>query len=138
MSGRILALDYGEKRVGVALSDPLQIFAKPFCTLPNSSIQSLIADIKQLCSQHNVSEIVVGVPYAIDGGNTPKTLETLDFIQALQSTQSLPITKWDERYSSQEAEAELKKMGKSWQEARQLVDAMAAALILKNYLENKN
>lgn len=138
MSGRIMALDYGEKRIGVAFSDPLQIFAKPFCTLQNAGFSSVFAQIKELCAEHAVSEIVVGVPYAIDGTNTPKTLETLDFIQALQIAQSLPIIKWDERYSSQEAEAELKMMGKSWQEARQLVDAMAAALILKNYLENKN
>lgn len=138
MSGRIMALDYGEKRIGIAFSDPMQIFAKPFITLPNSGLDGVLTEIRKLCTEHVVSEILVGVPYAIDGTYTPKTLETLDFIQSLQDALSLPVIKWDERYSSQEAEAELKKMGKSWQEARQLVDAMAAALILKNYLENKH
>ena len=78
--------------------------------------------------------VLVGIPYAIAGGNTPKTDEVLAFKAALEAKITTPIMGWDERYSTDEAHQELKKMGYSWQEARGLVDAMAAAMILKSYL----
>jgi putative Holliday junction resolvase len=136
MSGRILAIDYGHKRIGLALSDPLRIFAKPFKTIENQGMDAFLAEIKQVCEAEKVSKIVFGMPYAIAGHDTPKTVETREAMEVIQSGQELPVVPFDERYSSSEAEAELKKMGKSWQEARKLVDAMAAAMILRNYLQS--
>ncbi len=136
MSGRILAIDYGHKRIGLALSDPLRIFAKPFKTIENQGMDAFLAEIIQICEAEKVSKIVFGMPYAIAGHDTPKTLETREAMEVIQKGQELPVVPYDERYSSSEAEAELKKMGKSWQEARKLVDAMAAAMILRNYLQS--
>lgn len=136
MSGRILAIDYGHKRIGLALSDPLQIFAKPFETLENRGLDEFLADIIRICEAQGVVKILFGMPYAIAGHDTPKTLETREAMSYLQEGQEIEVLPWDERYSSAEAEAELKKMGKTWQEARKLTDSMAAAMILKNYLES--
>jgi putative Holliday junction resolvase len=135
MSGRILAVDFGSKRVGIALSDPLRIFAKAHCVIPNTGIEALCTQIAALSEQHKADLILVGIPYAIDGAHTPKTTETLEFLHTLASHTKIEVEGWDERYSSQEAEQELKKMGKTWQESRELVDAMAAAMILTSYLE---
>lgn len=137
MSGRILAVDFGSKRVGIALSDPLRIFAKAHSVIPNEGTGKVCARILAIATQHSADLILVGIPYAIDGTNTPKTTETLEFLHTLTTQTTLEVKGWDERYSSQEAEAELKKMGKTWQESRQMVDAMAAAMILTSYLEQQ-
>jgi putative holliday junction resolvase len=136
MMGRIMAIDYGTKRVGIAMSDPLRIFAKPHSVLANTGFEDLLRGINTLCEQNQVSMVLVGMPYAIDGSYTPKTTETEAFMRRLQEELEQQVIAHDERYSSAEAEEELKKMGKSWQQARQSVDAMAAAMILKSYLEN--
>lgn len=136
MIARIMAIDYGTKRVGIAFSDPLGMFATPHSVLENSGFEALLSQIKKLISEQAVNLILVGMPYAIDGSFTPKTDETKDFMKKLQESLSTKVIAYDERYSSSEAEAELKKMGKTWQEARKMVDAMAAAMILKSYLEN--
>ncbi|MDI3504444.1 MAG: putative pre6S rRNA nuclease [Candidatus Cloacimonadota bacterium] len=138
MMGRIMAIDYGSKRVGIAMSDPLRIFAKPHSVVPNRGFDSLLSRIKALCRDHDVNLVVIGMPYAIDGSYTPKTTETAAFLKSMQEQLDIEVIECDERYSSAEAETELKRMGKSWQEARQMVDAMAAAMILKNYLERSN
>lgn len=137
MSGRILAVDFGSKRVGIALSDPLRIFAKAHSVIPNEGTGQVCARILAIATQHSADLILVGIPYAIDGTYTPKTTETLEFLHTLTTQTTLEVKGWDERYSSQEAEAELKKMGKTWQESRQMVDAMAAAMILTSYLEQQ-
>jgi putative holliday junction resolvase len=136
MTARIMALDYGSKRIGVALSDPLKLFAKPHAVISNTNPSDVLLAINALIQSQNVELIVLGMPYAIDGSHTPKTIETESFANMLKESLTIPVHIWDERYSSQEAEAELKTMGKSWQEARKMVDAMAAAMILKSYLEN--
>ncbi|MDY0150806.1 MAG: Holliday junction resolvase RuvX [Candidatus Cloacimonas sp.] len=134
--GRVLALDYGEKRIGLALSDPLRIFAKPLMVLPNNGLDSSIAEIRKLLQEHKVSLVLIGMPYAIDGSDTPKTAETKDFAMQMANALSVPVQTYDERYSTCEADAELKKMGYSWQEARKVIDAMAACIFLKEFLLN--
>ncbi|MCB5259336.1 MAG: Holliday junction resolvase RuvX [Candidatus Cloacimonetes bacterium] len=137
MTGRIMAIDYGSKRIGIAFSDSLRIFAKAHSVLENCPFDELLIQIKSLAEAQNAGLIIVGMPYAIDGSYSPKTIETAKFYKKLQESLSIPVVSYDERYSSQEAEVELKKMGKSWQESRKMVDAMAAAMILKSYLENE-
>jgi len=136
MTGRIMAIDYGTKRIGIAMTDPLCIFAKAHSVLENSGFEDILPKIQALIDENEVCKVVVGMPYAIDGSYTPKTTETEDFKKKLQERLKIPVLSYDERYSSADAEAELKMMGKSWQESRKMVDAMAAAMILKSYLEN--
>lgn len=132
--GRILAIDYGSKRVGIAISDPLRIFAKPLQVLSNSGIEGVIGDIRDLVTLHSISKVLVGMPYAIDGSFTPKTEETMEFVERLALALPVPVLHHDERYSTSEAEAELKHLGYTWQEAAKIKDAMAACMILKEYL----
>ena len=130
----MLAVDYGEKRIGLALSDPLRIFAKPYMMLENQGLEALVNSLAEIIGNSSVQQVVLGIPWAIDGGKTPKTEETLQVLEHLQAHLDIPVLPWDERYSSDEAHRELKKMGRSWQQARLEVDAMAAAMILKSYL----
>lgn len=127
-------MDYGEKRIGLALSDPLRIFAKPYLTLKNQGLEALVNSLKDIIQSSSVQQVVLGIPWAIDGRKTPKTEETLLVLEHLQTHLETPVIPWDERYSSDEAHKELKKMGRSWQQARHEVDAMAAAMILKSYM----
>jgi len=129
-----MAVDYGEKRIGLALSDPLRIFAKPYLMLENQGLEALVNSLKDIIQSSSVQQVVLGIPWAIDGRKTPKTEETLLVLEHLQTHLETPVIPWDERYSSDEAHKELKKMGRSWQQARQEVDAMAAAMILKSYM----
>ncbi|MDD4310399.1 MAG: Holliday junction resolvase RuvX [Candidatus Cloacimonetes bacterium] len=134
--GRIMAVDYGEKRIGIALSDPMRIFAKPLLVIANQGEEEVLSSLQHLITQHQVSLILVGMPYAIDGSNTPKTEETQVFLEMLKHNVNIPVLFQDERYSTCDADAELKKLGYTWQEARKIKDAMAACIFLKDYLNN--
>lgn len=136
-SGRVLALDYGEKRIGLAISDPMRMFAKPLKVLPNEGGEELERQLHIIITQHEVSQLIVGIPYAIDGSNTPKTEECLEVLVQLQNAFGIPVVGFDERYSTCEADAELKKLGYTWQEARKIKDAMAACMFLKEYLKQE-
>jgi len=137
LEGRILALDYGEKRIGLALSDPSRILAIPFKVLENRGFEFLAGEIESVINEYGVTLVLVGMPYAIEGGDTPKTVETKNFMSKLSKHLTITVQSWDERYSTDEAIKELIKMGYDWKERRQLQDAMAAAMILKSYLENQ-
>ncbi|HNZ07552.1 MAG TPA: Holliday junction resolvase RuvX [Candidatus Cloacimonadota bacterium] len=133
---RILAIDHGTVRIGLAISDPLRIFAKPLKVIPNQGFRAVSTQILDLIKDQEVGMVLLGLPLAIDGSKTPKTLEVEKFGEKLKRLLEVELIFWDERYSSSEAEAELRKLGYSWQESRSLRDAMAAAMILKNYLEH--
>lgn len=137
MLSRILAIDYGEKRIGLALSDPMQMFAKPFDTIANLSFEHIISELGKVIKEQSVGSLIVGIPWSIEGTATDKTNETLEFIEKLKSEISLPIIGWDERYTTSEANQLLKEMGYNWKQARKVIDSMAACLILKNHLENR-
>ncbi|MDY0218355.1 MAG: Holliday junction resolvase RuvX [Candidatus Cloacimonas acidaminovorans] len=132
--GRILALDYGEKRIGIALSDPNRIFSKPLCVLSNKGFEQLLEELKKLIALHQVTLLIIGIPYAIDGSITPKTEECQQIMNRLKDVLSIPVEGFDERYSTWEANEELKKMGYNWRQAKEIKDAMSAAMILKEFL----
>ncbi|MDD2332079.1 MAG: Holliday junction resolvase RuvX [Candidatus Cloacimonetes bacterium] len=134
---RILAIDFGEKRIGIALTDPLQLFAKPLCCLENKGFRQVLSEIRNLISIHEVGMLIIGLPLSIEGKRTAKTIETEEFINKVRNKLSIPVLSWDERYSTSEANDYLKEMGYGWKEARQLIDAMAACMILKSYLESR-
>jgi len=133
--GRILALDYGEKRIGLALSDPLRIIAKPYKVILNAGYKTVLQELIAQIREHCVQMLLVGMPYAVEGGYTPRTQATQDFLDRLASDLDIPVQAWDERYSTDEANAELRKLGYDWKKNREIEDAMAAAMILKSYLE---
>ena len=134
--GRVLAVDYGSKRVGLALSDPLRILAKPFKVIPNEGLAGILTDLKATIAEQGVTLLICGIPYAIEGGDTPKTTEPNAFLAKLAAALEVPVIPWDERYSTDEAVRELIKLGYGWKQRRPIQDAMAAAMILKSYLES--
>ena len=135
-SGRVLAVDYGSKRVGGAISDPLMMFAKPLKVIANLGFEHILNELRAIIQEQNAARLICGIPYAIEGGDTPKTLETKKFQKRLEAKLDIPVLGWDERYSTDEAEKELIKMGYDWKKRREIQDAMAAAMILKSYLES--
>lgn len=136
-SGRILALDFGSKRIGLALSDPLRIFAKPLKVIPNNGFPAVLEALRAVIAEHSAGLVLVGMPYAIEGGNTPKTDETRAFADKLAAALETPVQTWDERYSTAEAVDEMIRLGYDWKQRREFQDAMAAAMILKSFLESQ-
>jgi putative holliday junction resolvase len=137
MIGRILGIDYGSKRVGLALSDPLRLIASGAGVLPNTA--SLVRLLAGFVDEHQVVVIVVGMPYAPDGGVGKKGEEVEAFIRRLQEMVSIPIETWDESFTTVEAGAAIRKGGmkKKQRQQKGVLDEMAARLMLQEYLDSK-
>ena len=133
---RLMCIDYGEVRVGIALSDPLQIISNPFTVLSNNK-DTLFQELKSIINAEKVGKIILGLPLNLDGEDTDKTRQVRKFAEELQKAITLPFEFWDERYSTVEANQALKKMGYDSKKSRTVVDKVAAAIILKDYLDSK-
>ena len=133
MLGRVLAIDYGDVRVGLAISDPLQILAIPFDVYKND--ENLIQKLQKLIEEKNVITVVLGLPVNLKGKDSKKTLEVKKFYDILSKNIKIPIKLVDERFTTYEANNELKKLGYSVKESRKVIDKIAASLILKTYLK---
>ena len=137
MSGkRILALDPGTKRIGVALSDELGWTAQPLETFERKSLGVDIAHIKELVSRHEVREIVIGMPVRMDGRMGPAAQSAQQFLDAVQAGVEVPVVAWDERLTTKAAEQMLIEADVSRKKRKGVVDRVAAALLLKSYLEH--
>ncbi len=130
-----MAIDYGEKRIGLALTDLMQMFAKPFETIPNEGKKKVFAKLNDLIKEKEVSLVVLGLPLGLEGQHTDKTREILRFHEALEKAIETPIVLWDERLTTYEAKQELIKMGYNPIKGRKVIDAVAAYMILRNYLK---
>lgn len=136
---RILALDYGGKRIGVALSDPTRTIASPLTTLTRrAGKRPPWAAISRLVAEHEVGELVVGLPLDLSGGEGEWAGEVRAFGAELARRTGLPVHWVDERLSSVEAERAVRSMGlrRSQREDRARIDSTAAALILRGYLDH--
>lgn len=132
---RLMGIDFGEVRIGIALSDPLQIISQPYRVIPNDD--DTISEIKNIIKSEEVRKIILGLPLNLDGEDTKKTLEVREFFEVLKSNVDIPVIFWDERYTTVEANEQLKHMGYSIAESRKVIDKVAASIILKNYMENQ-
>ena len=132
---RLMGVDFGEVRIGIALSDPLQIISQPFLVIPNND--DTISEIQKIIESEEVGKIIVGLPLNLDGEDTKKTMEVREFAELLTNNVNIPVTFWDERYTSVEANEHLKQMGYSISESRKVIDKVAASIILKSYMENQ-
>ncbi len=131
---RILAIDYGEKRFGLAQTDPLNMFAQPLTTIFATEFESWL---KNYLLKESLSTIVVGMPKRLSGEDTHSTQRVREFIKWLGEQYPLiPVHTIDERYSSKEAQNQIIQMGKKKEQRREkgLIDAVAATLILQTYL----
>ncbi len=133
--GRFLALDVGEKRIGVAVSDPLGILASPLTVIHHTRWQQDIQRVLDLARREGVVGIVVGVPYFLDGRASEQTQKVLRFVQRLRERSDLPVYEWNEALSTEEARTRLRDARPRARRRQTHVDAYAAAVILQDFLE---
>jgi len=131
---RIMGLDIGDKRIGVALSDPLGLVARAFEVVERKR-DKVFSRLKEIITNFGVEEIVVGLPLKEDGSVGPQAEKVLAFAKELETRLGLPIKFWDERYSTQEAEKILIEAYQSRSKRKKVRDKVAAAIILQGYLE---
>jgi putative Holliday junction resolvase len=135
--GRILAIDPGTKRCGVAVCDELRIAGRPLPRIDRRSWKKLLSNIKQLVAEYDAVAVVVGLPLESDGSDGPMTLEARDIARKLSLSLNIPVLMQDERVTSYEAKKRLWSAGKTLNESRELVDSEAAAIILEDFLANR-
>ena len=133
---RILGLDYGERRIGVALSDPLGIIAKPLITIDTIKTNDYFSKILEIITNNNVSKVIVGLPLTLKGNNSKQTDDVISFLNKLKRRIQLPIITIDERLSSIAAEKSLKDQGIKTGYNKALIDMTAAAIFLQEYLDS--
>lgn len=131
---RILALDLGDRRIGVALSDSTGTLARPLEIFRRTSRAADFAHIAALVTKHAVSTVVIGLPLNMDGSEGPRSAWVRDYSAALTEALEVPVVLWDERLSTVEATDILHQQGRRADKA--VVDAFAAAVILQSYLEH--
>ena len=133
--GRVLGIDYGSRRVGVAVSDPLQMLAGGVGRLANDS--TLLDKLAAIVHEQEASLVVVGMPYAPDGGKGAKALEVEAFIGLLRAKIRVPIETWDESFTTAEAHQAFREGGmrRKQRAAKGKVDEMAARLLLQGFLD---
>ena len=128
MSGRILALDVGKKRIGLAVSDEMGWTAQGLDTLERTRIRDDLTRLKQLAEQWNIKTLLVGEPLHMSGETSRQSEYTREFADRLKEHLSLPVIFWDERLTSVEAERVLRETGASLEKRKQSIDRLAAVL----------
>lgn len=134
---RILALDVGEMRIGVALSDPTGLLASPLTTIESKGQDSDIDDVLHLATEHEVGEIVIGLPLSMSGRRGPQAGRVDAFVRALAERTDIPLKSVDERLSSVQAERMLRESGVEPSKNRARIDSAAAAIVLQSYLDSR-
>lgn len=135
-TGRILALDLGRKRIGLALSDPLGISAQGLQTLQRTTIREDIAALEAIARQHDVKLILLGHPLNMNGTEGRQARYTSDFAERLTERTGLPVRFWDERMTSIEAGRVLRDSGISIEKRAKAVDRLAAVILLASFLDS--
>ena len=141
VSVRVLGIDYGARRIGLALSDATATLASPWRMLqrPPSEAETLRTMVEQIRHLRNdddgLDAVVVGWPRRLDGSATDQTPIVETFARSLQAQLDIPVVLQDERLSSTEAESRLARREKDWRKRKQQLDAAAAAVILQDYLD---
>ena len=133
-TGRLLALDLGARRVGVAVSDELRLSVRAIPFLPRTNWKQLLRDIAQLCESFDVRMVVVGLPLRLDGTEGDAALEARRIARNLSLSLPLPVRLQDERLTSRAAEETLRAEGFSTFEIKERVDSEAAAIILRDFI----
>jgi len=137
MMMRILGLDVGTKRIGVAISDALLITAQGMGTIHRKELNVDLEEINRMVKENDVSEIVAGLPISMNGTHSQKTKEVIEFIENLKKVVSVPINTWDERLSTVFAERALLEADMSRAKRKKVTDKIAAQVILQGYLDSR-
>ena len=135
---RILALDPGTKRIGIAISDELKFIAQPLEFVPAEPFPDLVAHLKQLIQEREVEMILVGMPRNMDGTYGQAAARVQEFVSELKKALPLRIKKWDERLTTVQANRVLIDADVRRDKRKEKVDKMAAAILLQSYLDSLN
>lgn len=133
---KILAVDYGDARTGVAISDLLCSIVGSTCVVPSRNTEKAIADIAALCRENQVGTIVVGLPRNMDGSEGTRAELCREFAGKLEAACAVPVVMWDERRTTVEAHNILSQHNYHGKKRKNTVDAVAASLILESYLNS--
>ncbi|SDB08104.1 putative holliday junction resolvase [Pseudobutyrivibrio sp. YE44] len=138
---RILGLDYGTKTVGVAISDPLLLTAQELETITRqrpSALRHTLVRIKEICDEYQVEKIILGYPRNMDDSEGFRCEETLEFKKLLEKRVDIPIELLDERLTTMYADEILEESGVARKDRKKVIDQIAAAIILQDFLDNYN
>jgi putative Holliday junction resolvase len=133
---RILALDHGTKRIGVAVSDEMKMIATPLEFVPAEPFAQFLARLKELIRDREVELILVGMPRNMDGSYGPAALKAQAFVAVLNEAIAVPIKTWDERLTSAQANRFLIQANVRRAQRKEKVDKTAAAILLQSYLDS--
>lgn len=131
---RTLGIDYGDARVGVAVSDLLGITAQGFKTIKNTGIKKLLAELKEVIDEYKPEKIVIGLPKNMDGSEGFRAQATREFAKRLEEIYDGKIIFWDERLSSMGAKRYLNETNTRGKKRKEVLDTVAACIILEGYL----
>jgi putative Holliday junction resolvase len=138
VQGRILGIDFGTRRIGLSISDPLHILAQSLATLQNDA--TALEALAEIVRREGVELIVVGMPFNLKGVKGSKAQEVEEFIARLEKTIKVTVVRWDERFTSSLAHDSMIRMGtkrKQRREEKGRIDAMAAAIMLQGFLDSQ-
>lgn len=135
--GVLIGLDVGDARIGVAYSDELGITAHPLCTLTRKNRQVDLVAISDLVSIHKAERVIIGLPISLDGTIGTQARSVQKFAERLGKVLEVPIEFWDERFTTVEAEEVLRELNKNAKKQKDIIDQVAATIILGEYLERQ-
>lgn len=133
---RVIALDHGSKRVGIAIGDPLGVIAQPLEFIPAEPLDAFFTRLKLILTEKEVGQIIVGMPRNMDGSYGPAAEKVRTFVEQLKEQVTLPIRLWDERLTTAQAQRVLLEGNVRRKDRKQRVDKMAAAILLQSYLDS--
>jgi len=132
---RILGLDHGQRRIGVAISDELGLTAQPLLTIVHTNPRNDLRSLGRLLRRYACAEIVIGWPIHLSGDRSPRARAAEKFADSLRTEFNLPVHLWDERMSTAEAHRHLDAVGRGVRDRKDVIDQVAAMLILQSWLD---
>ncbi len=134
---RYLGIDFGQKRVGIAISDPTLTIAQPHSTIKYFSLKKLVIEIINLTKTYDINKIIVGLPLNLKGKDSIKTEEVRQFADLIKSHTDIPVMLFDERLTTVEVQKLLIQFGKKPSKSRNIIDQLAAQRILQTYIDRE-
>ena len=135
--GRVLGLDYGSRRIGAAVSDPLGLTAQPLPPIRREGDRKDIAVLARLASEMGVTSVVLGLPLLLNGDEGPAAARARTFGERMHAETSLPVTMWDERLTTAQSERHLIESGVRREDRREIRDSLSAMFILQSALDSR-
>ncbi|MFH1613234.1 MAG: Holliday junction resolvase RuvX [bacterium] len=132
---KILGLDVGDKRIGIAITDELGFMAHSLKVIERKNMADDVLQIKELFKDHQIEKIVIGLPLKLDGSSSIQTEKVKEFISYFEKSFTVPIIAWDERLTTKQAERYLIQMETKKKKQKEIIDKLSAACILQSYLD---